>query len=160
MNLPSLDKARVRSSNRSSIIRDDYVIDEDMKEIGKGKKYHIITYGCQMNVHDSENISAIMEDMSFTRVEDIDKADVIILNTCAIRENAHNKVTGMLGRIKHLKETRNDIIINGNDDNRSLYTWESIIKEMCPYINDRIRMNKLFQSEYENLLLKNKIRRR
>lgn len=53
-----------------------------------------------------------------------------------------------------------DIIINGNDDNRSLYTWESIIKEMCPYINDRIRMNKLFQSEYENLLLKNKIRRR
>lgn len=53
-----------------------------------------------------------------------------------------------------------DTIINGNIDNKSLYTWESIIKEMCPYINDRIRMNKLFQSEYESLLIKNKIKRR
>lgn len=53
-----------------------------------------------------------------------------------------------------------DTIINGNIDNKSLYTWESIIKEMCPYINNRIRLNKLFQSEYENLVIKNKIKRK
>ena len=63
-----------------------------------------------MNVHDSENISAIMEEMGYSKKEDMDEADVIILNTCAIRENAHNKVHGMLGRIKHLKETKEDII--------------------------------------------------
>ena len=63
-----------------------------------------------MNEHDSENIKAILEDMSFTEVDDMEKADLIILNTCAIRENAHNKVFGMLGRIKHLKESRPDII--------------------------------------------------
>ena len=63
-----------------------------------------------MNVHDSENISAIMEEMGYSKKEDMDEADVIILNTCAIRENAHNKVHGMLGRIKHLKETKEDVI--------------------------------------------------
>ena len=63
-----------------------------------------------MNVHDSENIAAIMEDMSYSKCYDMDNADVIILNTCAIRENAHNKVMGMLGRVKHLKETKKDII--------------------------------------------------
>ena len=63
-----------------------------------------------MNVHDSENISAIMEDMGYTKCECLDGADVVILNTCAIRENAHNKVMGMLGRVKHLKEIKRDII--------------------------------------------------
>ena len=110
MNLPNLDKARIRTSNKVDVIRNDYVIPKEIENIGKGKKYHIITYGCQMNVHDSENISAIMEDMKYIRTDDMNDADVIILNTCAIRENAHNKVTGMLGRIKHLKETKKDII--------------------------------------------------
>ena len=110
MNLPNLNEARRRSSKNSEIKRDDYVIPESMKNVGKGKFYHLLTYGCQMNVHDSENIAAIMEDMGYVHSFDMDKADVIILNTCAIRENAHNKVMGMLGRIKHLKEEKNDII--------------------------------------------------
>ena len=110
MNLPNLDKARVRTKNKSEIKREDYNIPESIRNIGKNKHYYILTYGCQMNVHDSENIKAIMEDMKYTDCDDMDKANVIILNTCAIRENAHNKVMGMLGRIKHLKETRNDII--------------------------------------------------
>lgn len=110
MNLPNLDKARVRTKDKSEIKRDDYNIPDSIKSIGAGKKYCILTYGCQMNVHDSENISAIMEDMKYTKCDDMDGADVIILNTCAIRENAHNKVMGMLGRIKHLKENKADII--------------------------------------------------
>ena len=110
MNLPNLKEAKVRTKNKVDIVNNAYNIPEEVKNIGKNKTYHIITYGCQMNVHDSENISAIMEDLGYTRNEDMDTSDVIILNTCAIRENAHNKVTGMLGRIKHLKETKPEII--------------------------------------------------
>ncbi|MBQ6494856.1 MAG: tRNA (N6-isopentenyl adenosine(37)-C2)-methylthiotransferase MiaB [Bacilli bacterium] len=110
MNLPNLSDARVRTKDKSIIKRDDYVVPSSVKDIGRNKYYHILTYGCQMNVHDSENIGAIMEDMKYTRVDDMDKADVIVINTCAIRENAHNKVMGMLGRIKHLREIRPDII--------------------------------------------------
>ena len=110
MNLPNLTEARIRTKNKVEIKRNDYIIPDNIKNIGKDKTYCIYTYGCQMNVHDSENISAIMEDMKYSRVSDMDDANVIILNTCAIRENAHNKVMGMLGRIKHLKETKKDII--------------------------------------------------
>ena len=64
-----------------------------------------------MNVHDSENIAAIMEDMQYTKTDDMQDADIIIINTCAIRENAHNKVMGNLGRIKHLKEKKDIITV-------------------------------------------------
>ena len=110
MLLPNLKEARKRTDKEVKIIRDEYIIPDYIKDIGKNKKYHVITYGCQMNVHDSENISAILEDLKYTQTDDVDNADIIVINTCAIRENAHNKVVGMLGRIKHLKETKKDII--------------------------------------------------
>ena len=110
MLLPNLKEARKRTDKEVKIIRDEYIIPDNVKNIGKNKKYHVITYGCQMNVHDSENINAILEDLKYTQTDDIDNADIIVINTCAIRENAHNKVVGMLGRIKHLKETKKDII--------------------------------------------------
>ncbi|MDD5826191.1 MAG: tRNA (N6-isopentenyl adenosine(37)-C2)-methylthiotransferase MiaB [Bacilli bacterium] len=110
MNLPNIKEARIRTDKKVEIKRDEYQLSPSMKVLGVGKNYCIYTYGCQMNVHDSENISAIMEEMGYSKKEDMDEADVIILNTCAIRENAHNKVHGMLGRIKHLKETKEDII--------------------------------------------------
>ena len=110
MLLPNLKEARKRTDKEVKIIRDEYIIPDNIKNIGKNKKYHVITYGCQMNVHDSENISAILEDLNYTKTDEIDNADIIVINTCAIRENAHNKVVGMLGRIKHLKETKKDII--------------------------------------------------
>ena len=111
MNLPNMKEAKIRTKNKVSIKYDDYFMDSELENLGKDKNYLILTYGCQMNEHDSENIAGIMEDMSYTKVEDMDNADVIIVNTCAIRENAHNKAEGMLGRIKHLKETKKDIIV-------------------------------------------------
>ena len=110
MNLPNILDAKVRTSKKVSILYDDYN-KEGLSNIGKGKKYLILTYGCQMNEHDSEYISGIMEDIGYEKTEDMEKASVIIVNTCAIRENAHNKAEGMLGRIKHLKETKKDIIV-------------------------------------------------
>ena len=111
MNLPDLAKAKVRTSNKVSIIKDDYQIPDSVKEIGKGKKFYLKTYGCQMNVHDSENIKGMLNDLKYTETDVMDEADLIILNTCAIRENAHNKVFGFLGRVKHLKEYKPNIIV-------------------------------------------------
>ena len=110
MKIPNLKDAKVRTRNKSITKENEYILNDNLRVLGKGKTYFVKTYGCQMNEHDSENIKAILEDMSFTDVDDMEKADLIILNTCAIRENAHNKVFGMLGRIKHLKESRPDII--------------------------------------------------
>ncbi|MGM9881826.1 MAG: tRNA (N6-isopentenyl adenosine(37)-C2)-methylthiotransferase MiaB [Bacilli bacterium] len=110
MNLPNIKEARKRTKEKVDVLYDKYQIPESIKNIGVGKKYLLLTYGCQMNVHDSENISGIMEELGYSRVEEMEDSDIIILNTCAIRENAHNKVVGILGRIKHLKETKKDII--------------------------------------------------
>ena len=106
MNLPSLKQAKIRGKEEVKILYDDYKIPDDVQNYFKNKKYYIETYGCQMNVHDSENIKAILENIGLTETSSMTNSDLIILNTCAIRENAHNKVFGMLGRIKHLKEER------------------------------------------------------
>ena len=110
MNLPSLKEAKIRSNREVFTKVDDYIIKESLKDLGRGKTYFVKTYGCQMNEHDSENIKAILEDMSFSEVDTMERADLILLNTCAIRENAHNKVFGMIGRIKHLKEEKPEVI--------------------------------------------------
>ena len=109
--LPDYKEARRRTKEEVKVIIDAYIIDNELSKLGTGKTYSVVTYGCQANVRDSETISAIMEDMSFTRVEDMKDADVVIFNTCAIRENAHNKVFGNLGIIKNLKEKKDIITI-------------------------------------------------
>ena len=108
MLMPHLDEAKKRTKNEVKIKK--YEISDDLKTLGVGKSYFVKTYGCQMNVHDSENIKAILEEMGFEETLDMENADLILLNTCAIRENAHNKVFGMIGRLKHMKEDRPNII--------------------------------------------------
>ena len=111
MIMPSLTEARKRSRKKVLVKDNDYFVDDYEKNLGVNKKYFIKTYGCQMNEHDGENIKAILEDMSYTETLDYEKADLILLNTCSIRENAHNKAFGMLGRLKHLKAERPDIVV-------------------------------------------------
>ena len=110
MKKPDLLKAKQRTNEAIKTKTNEYIVKENLKKLGLNKKYYIKTYGCQMNEHDSENIKAILEDMSFTETEDMESADLILLNTCAIRENAHNKVFGMIGRIKNLKEKNPNLI--------------------------------------------------
>ncbi|MDD2434773.1 MAG: tRNA (N6-isopentenyl adenosine(37)-C2)-methylthiotransferase MiaB [Bacilli bacterium] len=109
MNLPNLKEAKRRS--KKEVLVHQYKSDESLKNLGLNKTYHIKTYGCQMNEHDTENIKAILEELSFTETNKMNDADLILLNTCAIRENAHNKVFGMIGRIKHLKESKPEVIV-------------------------------------------------
>ena len=108
MNLPNINEARKRSDKKTEYIYLDKTYD---KSKFQGKKYYIRTYGCQMNVHDSEEISARVEEIGFIKTDDLDKADLVILNTCAIRENAHDKLYGFLGRCKHIKSTSNKNLI-------------------------------------------------
>ena len=109
MNLPNLNEARKRSSKE--VNRIDYKLNNIYQNIGKNKTYHVKTYGCQMNEHDTENIEGLLESIGFTKCNDMEEADVVILNTCSIRENAHNKAFGMLGRLKHLKEEKPNLIV-------------------------------------------------
>lgn len=86
-------------------------IPADMQGIGIGKKYMIVTYGCQMNVHDTEVMAGIFEDMGYTSTDVEKEAAIILFNTCAVRENAEDKVFGELGRLKHLKLENPELIL-------------------------------------------------
>jgi len=108
MNLPDLKEAKKRTNKE---VKHIYLNQEYDKNIFKNKKYFIRTYGCQMNVHDSEEIRARLESLGLTKTENLEDADLVLLNTCAIRENAHDKLYGFLGRCKHAKEIKKDLII-------------------------------------------------
>ena len=107
MNLPNMLEAKKRTKKKVDI---KYFNLEETKTF-KGKKYYIKTYGCQMNVHDSEEIKALLEKIGYEETNEMEVSDLIILNTCAVRENAHDKVFGFLGRCKHLKKEKPNAII-------------------------------------------------
>ena len=107
MNKPDLCVAK----NREKVDIKYIDLDLNLKPVFKGKKYFLRTYGCQMNVHDSEEIKYYLEQLGFNSVDVLEDADIVVLNTCAIRENAKDKVFGYLGRCKHLKKTKKDLII-------------------------------------------------
>ena len=75
------------------------------------ERFFVRTYGCQMNEHDSERIAGLLVEQGMEPTDDLDAADVVVLNTCCIRENADNKLYGHLGRLKVLKESRPDLQI-------------------------------------------------
>ena len=75
------------------------------------RTYAIRTFGCQMNEHDSERIAGLLEDDGYERAPALEDADVMVLNTCCIRENADNKLYGALGRLKAVKAKRPDALI-------------------------------------------------
>lgn len=77
----------------------------------KTLKVAIETFGCQMNVHDSEKLSGIMKDIGFIETDNENEADMIIYNTCCVRENAENKIFGKLGYLKHLKQKNKNLKI-------------------------------------------------
>jgi len=75
------------------------------------KKFKIITYGCQMNVHESEKIAGILCELGYTDCENIGDADIVVFNTCCIRENAENHAYGNIGMLKKLKANKRDMMI-------------------------------------------------
>ena len=77
----------------------------------KNKTFFISTFGCQMNEEDSEKLSGMLLNLGYTKAEEKDKAEIIIFNTCCVRENAELKFYGSLGALKNLKKQNPELII-------------------------------------------------
>jgi tRNA-2-methylthio-N6-dimethylallyladenosine synthase len=83
-------------------------LDNRMEQI---KTYHVTTFGCQMNEHDSERMKGMLESLGYSEAGSQDQADLILFNTCSIRENADNRFTARLGHARRLKQERPDRIV-------------------------------------------------
>ena len=106
---PDLTQARKRTKKTIEEVQFD--LNDTYKTIGHNKTYLIHTYGCQGNEADSETMAGILELMGFKKTSDEADADVILINTCAIRENAENRIWGELGRLKAYKRQNPNLIL-------------------------------------------------
>ena len=77
----------------------------------KNKKYCVVTYGCQMNLHESEKISGILSGMGMSAVNEPENADVVVFNTCCIRDTAERRALGNIGKMKELKKKNKNLLI-------------------------------------------------
>ena len=99
LSLPSMEKARSREK-KAEILKADLEVPEAVKEFAKGRKYFIKTFGCQGNVRDEEVLGGYLELAGYTKAKDEQEADLVLINTCAVRENAEEKVFGEIGKFK------------------------------------------------------------
>ena len=110
-NSPDLLKAKKRSSEPTRFISGALDISVEALSLLKNKRYYIHTYGCQANVRDEETMKGLLDAASMHYEEDPTKADVIIINTCAVRENAEDKVYGEIGNLKYLRQKKKDLVL-------------------------------------------------
>jgi len=96
-------------------------------------KLHLITYGCQMNEYDSERVAGLLGDERYELTESPDDADLVLLNTCAIREKAEEKVFSRLGQLKSLKRERPKVLIGVMGCMAQL--WKGKIQERAPHVD-------------------------
>ena len=111
INLPDLKQASIRKKEATvfDILKSEHL--SQLREIVGGFHYFIKTYGCQANVRDEETMRGMLEDVGYQATDDVTKADLIIINTCAVRENAEDKVYGEIGNVKYLKRHNKNLII-------------------------------------------------
>ena len=106
---PSIQSARKRL-NKNTLIR-NFKLEDKYLHLGDNKKYLLKTYGCQGNLADSEKLAGILEAMGFVKANEEIEADFVLFNTCAIRENAEERVFGELGRFQKFRKKKPDMII-------------------------------------------------
>ena len=92
---------------------DEFIAKVKEKIEGQNKKYYILTMGCQLNENDSEKIAGILESMGYQKTEELLDSDIIIYNTCCVRENAEERLFGKVGEVKKLKESKEVILAIG-----------------------------------------------
>ena len=100
----------------------------------KNLKYSIMTFGCQLNENDSEKISGMLEQMGYERIEEPEKADIVIFNTCCVRENAEERLFGKIGELKKIKEQKNIIIAIGGCMMQEKHIQEKL-KKSYPFVD-------------------------
>lgn len=108
--LPNLKEAQIRTKQEAVIEKNLFEIPVEIRNMGHGRTYFLRTYGCQANERDGETIAGILEELGFQACHQPEDADFILLNTCAVRKNAEDKVLGELGSLKRLKKTNPDLV--------------------------------------------------
>ncbi len=111
INEPNMLKAASRKKEVTNFCVANPTHVEDLKKICKGQKYYIRTYGCQANVRDEETMRAMLEDVGYSYSDNLEEVDVIIINTCAVRENAEDKVYGEIGNLKRLRKKNKKLVL-------------------------------------------------
>lgn len=109
---------------------------EKVKKINQNKKenYNITTMGCQLNENDSEKICGILEEMGYQKTEKQSEAEIVIFNTCCVRENAEEKLFGKLGELKKIKEDKGTIIAIGGCMMQEKHITDKI-KKSYPFVD-------------------------
>ncbi len=97
--------------------------------------YKINTYGCQMNVHESEKLAGILRDLGYTETDNDETADIIVFNTCCIRENAEDRLFGNVGALKQLKRAKKELIIAVVGCMTQQSGMAEILKKKYPYVD-------------------------
>ena len=113
-------------------MQDTYI--KKIKNMQKNKKYSILTMGCQLNENDSEKIAGILEEAGYEKTEDLSYANVIVFNTCCVRENAEDRLFGKLGEVKKYKEKNECIIAIGGCMMQEKH-MQNKIKESYPFVD-------------------------
>ncbi len=127
------------------MLSQEYIKNEIME-----KKYFIVTYGCQMNVHESEKIAGILRRMDYTDAPTAEEADIIVFNTCCIRENAENHAFGNIGALKKLKKQKPDLLIAVGGCMTQEKGKAELLKQKFPFID--ILFGALNLEELESLI--------
>lgn len=91
----------------------EYIEKVKKLNLGKNLKYAVLTMGCQLNENDSEKLSGMMEEMGYSKTDKLEDANLIVFNTCCVRENAEDRLFGKLGEVKKYKEAKGTIIAIG-----------------------------------------------
>lgn len=119
--------------------------------------YFIYTYGCQMNVHESEKLAGILEERGYCKTDDVKNADVVVFNTCCIRESAEQKIWGNIGAIKPIKAIKKDMIVAVCGCMSQQKNAETNLKRKFPFINIIFGANNIeFFGEYLDMFLNQK----
>ena len=118
------------------------------------EKYHIVTYGCQMNVHESEKIAGILRRVGYEQASTIEEADIIVFNTCCIRENAENHAFGNIGALKKMKKQNPRLIIAVGGCMTQEKGKTEILKNKFPFID--IMFGALNFEDLETLIARKK----
>ena len=116
------------------------------------KKYLITTYGCQMNLHESEKIAGILTSLGYLPTNDENEADIIVFNTCCIRENAEDRAEGNIGALKKLKRKKKDLIIAVGGCMTQQNGYAKTLKEKFPFLDIIFGTHNL--ENFKNLLEK------
>lgn len=103
--------------NNENLIQTEYIskcselLKEKEAKLGRALKFHVTTFGCQMNARDSEKLIGILKKIGYTETEDEEDADLILFNTCTVRDNANQRVYGHLGVLKRAKRNNPELMI-------------------------------------------------